>query len=67
MASAVLYSLVETAKENNLDPHGYLTHVLSRAPSLDLDDPAAVATLLPDMAPDACRIAVSQTSLPDCV
>ena len=67
VASAVLYSIVETAKENNLDPYGYLAYILSRAPSLNLDDPAAVATLLPDMAPDACRIAVSQTSLPGCV
>lgn len=66
MASAVLYSLVETAKENNLDPYSYLAYVFSTAPNLNMDDSAVLATLLPDMAPDSCHIAVSQTSLPNC-
>lgn len=29
--SAIIYSLVETAKENRLDPFKYLVHVLSTA------------------------------------
>lgn len=31
-ASAVIYSLIETAKENGLDPYRYLTWVLNEAP-----------------------------------
>ena len=31
-ASARLYSLVETAKANGLEPHAYLTHVLTELP-----------------------------------
>ena len=33
-SSAVLYSLVETAKETGLDPYRYLLWVLERAPKL---------------------------------
>jgi len=33
-ASAVFYSLIETAKENGLNPHTYLTHVFRTAPNL---------------------------------
>jgi transposase len=32
MASANLYSLVETAKANGVEPHAYLTHVFERLP-----------------------------------
>jgi transposase len=31
-ASANLYSLIETAKANNLEPHAYLTHVFTELP-----------------------------------
>jgi transposase len=31
-ASALLFSLIETAKANNLEPYGYLRHILSRLP-----------------------------------
>ena len=33
-ASAVLYSITETAKLNNLNPHYYLIHLLSEIPML---------------------------------
>lgn len=33
-ASAVICSLIETAKEQGLDPHGYLLWVLKNAPRL---------------------------------
>ncbi|MDO4179253.1 MAG: transposase domain-containing protein [Phascolarctobacterium sp.] len=33
--SAVIYSLVETAKENKLDPYRYLVYVLDTARKLD--------------------------------
>jgi len=31
-ASAILYSLIETAKANGLDCHAYLSHLLSELP-----------------------------------
>ena len=37
--SAVIFSLIETAKENRLDPYRYLCYVLKAAPSLDRTQP----------------------------
>ena len=39
-ASAVIYSLMETAKENSLDPYRYLLWVLQNAPQLSEEDAA---------------------------
>ena len=33
-ASAILYSLVQTAKANNLEPFAFLTHILTELPKL---------------------------------
>jgi len=44
-ASAVLYSLIETAKENGLNPYDYLTRVFRLAPNLP--DGVGVEALLP--------------------
>lgn len=54
-SSAVIYSLIETAKENALDPYRYLTWLMATAPSLDLTDAAQAEKLLPEFAPDLCR------------
>ena len=44
-ASANLYSLIETAKANGLEPHAYLTHVFTALPNANtLQD---IETLLP--------------------
>lgn len=46
--SAVLYSIIETAKENNINPFDYLTFVFRNAPNCDLvSNPEAVERLLP--------------------
>ena len=39
-ASAVIYSLIETAKENGLDPYRYLLWLLQNAPQLNETDEA---------------------------
>ena len=39
-ASSVIYSLIETAKENSLDPYHYLLWVLQNAPQLSETDEA---------------------------
>lgn len=46
-ASAVTYSIVETAKENGLNPFTYLEYVFEQLPNLDETREDAVATLLP--------------------
>jgi len=50
-ASSVIYSLIETAKENGLDPYRYLLWVLQNAPQLSETDEAWVEKLLPANAP----------------
>jgi len=56
-ASATLYSIVETAKENGLIPFEYLKYLLERLPNIDTNDRTAVDTLLPysEEIPDYCR------------
>lgn len=39
-ASSVIYSLIETAKENGLDPYRYLLWLLQNAPGLSETDEA---------------------------
>jgi transposase len=46
-SSAVIYSLVETAKENGLNPLTYLTYLFEQLPNIDLKDPDALDRLLP--------------------
>lgn len=46
-ASAIIYSIVETVKENNLDPLKYLTYVLEQLPLIDLTDEVALESLMP--------------------
>ena len=53
--SSIIFSLIETAKENKLDPYRYLTHVLGLAPNLDQSNPDLVEQLLPENAPEYCK------------
>ena len=55
-ASAVLYSLIETAKANGLEPYAWFRYVLSRVPQLPKG--ASVEYLLPmNLTPDDLKIA----------
>ena len=53
--SSIIFSLIETAKENKLDPYHYLTHVLRLSPTLDQDEDGWVEQLLPENAPENCK------------
>ena len=53
-SSAVIYSLIETAKENQLDPYRYLLWVLRSAPVLSQADESWAEKLLPALAPQEC-------------
>jgi len=54
--SAVIYSLIETAKETGLDPFHYLTWVLKTALALDQTVDGWAKPLLPANAPADCRL-----------
>ena len=45
--SAIIYSIVETAKENGLNPSAYLQYLFERLPEIDPTDAGAVDSLLP--------------------
>ena len=47
LAGAALYSLIETAKANGLDPYQYLLYLFDKLPSLDGGCDDQLGTLLP--------------------
>lgn len=57
-SSAIIYSIIETAKENNLKPFNYLTYLFEQLPNVDTDDAAVIDSLLPwsDTLPADCRM-----------
>ena len=61
-ASATIYSIVETAKENGLNPFKYLTYLFEQLPNIDCTNPAAVDRLLPTSPelPDAVRMSAKK-------
>ena len=56
-ASAMIYSIVETAKENSLNPYVYLKFLLEQLPNIDVKDQNALDRLLPwlDSLPVECK------------
>ena len=52
-ASATIFSIIETAKENGLEPYAYLKYIFTKAPNLKENEPIEI--LLPWNAPDRCR------------
>ena len=54
-SSAVIFSLIQTAMENKLDPFRYLTWLMSSAAEMDLSQPENVQLLLPWNVPSKCR------------
>lgn len=45
--SAIMFSLLQTAIENGMDPYNYLTWLLRKAKNADLTDTETVQSLLP--------------------
>ncbi len=57
-ASAVVYSIVETAKANKLNVYMYLVHILSKMPEADFkSDPSLLEEFMPwsKNLPEYCR------------
>ena len=61
-SSSIYFSLIETAKENNLNPYQYLKLLLEKLPSATTDD---LESLLPwgDGIPDYCKIPVKASNV----
>lgn len=57
-ASAMIYSLIETAKENNLNIFEYLIYLFDTLPNIDIHDSSQVEKLVPWSAelPERCLI-----------
>lgn len=57
-ASATIYSIIETAKENGLNPYTYLTYLFEKLPNMDVQDKSVLDALLPwsDTLPRICRV-----------
>ena len=53
--SGIMFSLIQTAIENRLDPYRYLVWLLKTANGIDLTDMQKVQSLLPWNAPGECR------------
>lgn len=62
VASATIYSIIETAKENALNPFTYLTYLFEQLPNADVNDSNVLDKLLPwsSALPDVCRISNSE-------
>ena len=60
-ASAIIFSIIETAIANDLDPYKYLTFIFENAPQLNRLQENWVECLLPWNAPDACKVPVNKT------
>jgi transposase len=55
-ASAILFSIIETAKENGLNPYEYLTYIFKNAPNWDIrSNFDNLDLLMPWNAPDCCK------------
>ena len=54
--SAVMFSLIETAKENGLDPYRYLSYIFDAVPNMELGNPEQLEQLLPWNAPKMCKV-----------
>ncbi|QNU65561.1 transposase domain-containing protein [Ruminiclostridium herbifermentans] len=57
-ASAVIFSIIETAKENGLNPYAYLVYIFKNAPNWDIHNNInALELLLPSNVPESCNSA----------
>jgi transposase len=56
-ASAMIYSIIETSKANNLKPFEYMTYLLKTLPNVDVNDHSVLDSLMPwsESLPESCR------------
>ena len=54
-ASAVMFSIIQTAIANHLDPYAYLAHIFTEAPKMAAKGEDWVTAMLPQNVPDSCK------------
>lgn len=54
-ASAVMFSIIQTAIANNLDPYLYLKHIFTEAPQKAAHGEDWITAMLPEKVPDLCK------------
>lgn len=64
-ASAIIYSVMETAKESGLQPFEYFQYLLEELPRIDRTDKENLRRYLPysDALPDSCKAPESETNI----
>ncbi|ERJ12626.1 tetraacyldisaccharide 4'-kinase protein [Haloplasma contractile SSD-17B] len=57
-SSAIIYSIIETAKENKVKPFNYLTHLFDQLPNINIDNKEELDNLLPwsQELPESCTL-----------
>jgi hypothetical protein len=60
--STIMYSVVETAKENDLSPYHYLRYLFKMLPNMDLTNKKEIDKVLPwsSSLPSACRVPIKR-------
>ena len=62
-ASAIIFSMIQTAIENGLNPYVYLSYIFEKAPNMNLaEKPEGVEQLLPQNVPDYIRVTVQRNA-----
>lgn len=61
-ASAVMFSIIQTAIANHLDPYAYLTHIFTEAPKMAAKGEDWVTAMLPQNVPDSCKAGKKERS-----
>ncbi|MEA3392620.1 MAG: IS66 family transposase, partial [Candidatus Marinimicrobia bacterium] len=59
-SSAAIYSLVETAKENGLNPFTYLKYLFDKLPNINIDEPDVIDKFMPwsITLPEECKVKI---------
>lgn len=59
-SSATVYSIVETAKENGLNPFNYLVYLFDKLPNIDINDKNILDNFMPwsKTLPEECRVKI---------
>lgn len=60
-SSAVIFSMIETAKANGLDPYKYLTYIFRTAPNTDRTADGWARQFLPENVPEECHAPARKT------
>lgn len=59
-ASAVMFSIIQTAIANKLDPYDYLTYIFREAPKMAAGKEDWITPMLPQNAPESCKAGKNQ-------